>query len=429
MSVANLLKKQYEFSPTHMTYDQLIESVLSELADGSIDEEPDEFFTEDDGNYTFEVSYSHKGEADTVEMEVSIETDCRNGSISVLFNEAGGNYRSTNLGGTIGEKRRIVDTKMTGVAYCVKYHIEHVSCVLNKITFSPVAEEKDVAQNKNRRSRLYVLFAKKYLPKIGLKINEIKGENTSHVVIYTDEFGGEEGGIEGNVESEYDAIQETLHAIASNIPSAPRTWIFNIIEEVMNMYDEGRIDSEDIHDKYLTLAHDVEIFFKYLKLIGVDWDYAEEMFGEAIDVFKLVDQYNLDSIAEEYLANHGWGVDDIPLLKRNKLISSIVEAVEAIFDADMYTLGDNPTAFTNLAYHIIENPEEEEWDTIDWENVDLETWLDQSDLDDKDKYRFIKAISKEEYTKNLMGMHTDKEWEDFQKNIMNVDATQIKMDI
>jgi len=177
----------------------LLESMLEEQTlleiGGDINVEPKNFNTADNGEYTFDATFENSaGEVETIPMEVSIDTNCDRNNIYITFKEVGGGYTTTDRGETPREKIRIVSSKMTGIAYCVKYHIENLACEINKINFSPIADTKDRDADKNRRAQLYVMFAKKYLPLVlGIKKDEIqiRGEDTSDVsVILPRAFGG-----------------------------------------------------------------------------------------------------------------------------------------------------------------------------------------------------------------------------------------------
>lgn len=433
MAILNYLSESLETKQENDILPYILESLLNELAETDIDElEPDNFDHDGRGNYTFDVDYEHGGEPDTLTMEVSIETDCGSEDMSVAFKEKGGSYTTTDRGESVKEKRHIVSAKMDGVAYCVKYHMDNISCELNQISFAPVADAKDREQNKNRRAKLYVFFAKKYLPKMGVEIKDIKGENSGSVTIYTEPFGGS-----GDIEAEEDEEARTdraYEAIYNVIPNnAPDNWKESFVNDMIEQYYMGNYDDPDeVASEYRELTGDLSDLFDYLDKIDV-LDEVNDMFNDPTDLFDMVNNHNLQAIAEEFLVNYRWGINHIPELYENDLISSIRDAIDQLIAEDDAIFEDYPDAFYDLIQYIIDNPKEQEWDTADWDDIVMTDALSNVSHDDEDKYKFLKIIKWESLKPDtpipeVLGLEQD-EYEELLVSMGEADSEQMKMDL
>jgi len=153
------------------------EGLLSEMGSGDINVTPPKFRGNSDGRYKFSAKFVNDNGKDVyVPMSVNIDTSCESGIINVSFAEVGDDdYSTTDIGTSPGEKLKVLDSKMTGVVYCIKHYLSDVPCEIDTILFSPVRDEKDVQMNKNRRATTYIYYAKKFLPQfMAITRNDIK---------------------------------------------------------------------------------------------------------------------------------------------------------------------------------------------------------------------------------------------------------------
>jgi len=191
MSILNYLHETLQ--PSEQYIDKLLNDLLSEDVDNILPK-PDNFKYTTNGDtttYSFDIDYVEGGEPKSLTMVVDITSDCDDKSIDISFDEQGGTSGTTDRGQSPSEKLEIVNTKMEAITYCIGYHMESIECEMNKIKFTAVSSLKDRQLKNNRRANLYIAFAKKYIPKLGLEILDIKekGALSKKVVITTTPFG------------------------------------------------------------------------------------------------------------------------------------------------------------------------------------------------------------------------------------------------
>jgi len=369
----------------------LLESMLEEQTlleiGGDINVEPKNFNTADNGEYTFDATFENSaGEVETIPMEVSIDTNCDDRSIYITFKEEGGSYTTTDRGETTREKLRIVSSKMTGIAYCVKYHFDNLACEVKTIKFSPIADPKDRDADKNRRAQLYVIFAEKYLPLVlGIKKEDIviQGKNTNDVkVILPSAFGG--GGTIGykddsdddySDDDDTDIVQDRITDIDNLLDNSdlPSEYTRAVMRELNELHRNGNLSESDVpvisrHD-----ISDLERVFNFLQSVELEWDDVDTQFGDrryggAVDLlFNYASRFRSSRIIEDMIFKMGIGASHIiDLIDNGYVDNTVVDAVNRIIEV----VAVDGKLLASLIRHIQSNPRDEDWSKIHWDDID-----------------------------------------------------------
>ena len=446
MSILNYILEELNINEMYrLTEEFLLQESLEDISNLK----PLNFDHDNMGHYTFDVEYTENGEPTVVGMNVDIKTDCDSGTMEVSFRESSGGYNSTNRGTTTAEKQKIVKDKMNGVAYCIGYHIENVSCELDKITFAPVIEDKDKKTANNRRANVYLYFAKKYLPKLGIEIKdidqrkkdltpEIEDESkkkfiVTHITIETPPFGGE-GDIEiEDDEDEFDRrYQEFLEEVSDllyDLDEAPDDFKEQLKEELLQQFLE--YDITDLSETpYPQLVDDINEFFEYLDFIGDDWD---NYFHSLDDFVGVVDNYYLKDYVLETIENGNiLAIGRLPELKQNNYISSIVDGIDAAIGYDSEIFDEYPNILDKLMVYISKHPKEEDWYNADWTDIDPDNFkeaVQHSTVNDKDKFNFLRAIHLPDSNIPEYLGYDESEMDKFKKDILGLDSEQTKLNI
>lgn len=400
----------------------LLESMLEEQTlleiGGDINIEPKNFNTADNGEYSFDATFENSaGEVETIPMEVSIETDCADRSIYITFKEEGGGYTTTDRGETTREKLRIVSSKMTGIAYCVKYHFDNLACEVKTIKFSPIADPKDREADKNRRAKLYTVFAEKYLPIVlGIKKDDIviQGKNTSNVkVILPSAFGG--GGTIGYIDDysdndnyddddDTDIVQDNITIIDNLLDDSglPSEYTRAVMIELNELHRDGNLSDGDMPVISRQDISDLQRVFNFLEFVELEWDDVDTQFGDrryggAVDLlFNYASRFRPSRIIEDMVFKMGIGASHIIDLIDNGYVDStnVVDAVNRIIDDDPLGHNVDGRLLASLIRHIQSNPRDEDWFKINWNDIeDLESKLNDiaedifSDGDEYNKFK------------------------------------------
>lgn len=281
---------------------------------------------------------------------------------------------------------------MTGIAYCVKYHIENLACEINRINFSPIADTKDREADKNRRAQLYVMFAKKYLPLVlGIKKDEIqiRGEDTSDVsVILPRTFGG--GGTIGGTNDGYededdtDIVAERISDIEDMLDNSdlPSDYSRDVISELNLLHRNGDLSEGDMPSISSQDISDLERVFQFLDFVGEDWGMIENNFGDrryegAVDLlFNYASRFRGSRIIEDMVFKMGIGSSYlIDLIEHGTLEFNVVDALNRLIAEFPENIDGRLLA--SLIRHIQSNPDSDDWHKIDWNDIeDLESTLD-----------------------------------------------------
>lgn len=168
-------------------------NIMTEMGPEYKGQKPDNFSTDNEGRYRFDVKYNNG--KDTLTMVCDIVVLCDQNYMTIEFNEVGKKRGATTNTGTL----KTVSDKMAGIMYCIDYHRQNMSCYVDKIGFMPSGDEKDIESN--RRAKAYNAYAKKYLPQNGIEYKGVQ-DYAGGTIILTSPFGGDAD----NPKIDYDKI-------------------------------------------------------------------------------------------------------------------------------------------------------------------------------------------------------------------------------